>query len=144
MHLDRGERVENIRHVLQLRPVELDVLARGEVAVALVPGLGDMGQHPHLARIERAVGDRNPQHVGVELQVEPVHQAQGLEFVLVQRAGQAAVHLVAELGDTLGDEAMVELVVSVHRFLLRSIRAIRYSREGGNLWIVVRSPPSRE
>ena len=41
VHLDVGQRVEDVRHVAQLRPVELDVLPRGEVPVALVPALGD-------------------------------------------------------------------------------------------------------
>jgi hypothetical protein len=77
-----------------------------------------MGQHPHLAGVQRAIGDGDPQHIGVELQVEAVHQPQGLELGLVQRAGQAALDLVAELRHPLGDEAVVELVVAVHFCLL--------------------------
>ena len=37
MHLDIGQSAENVGRVLELDPVELDVLARGEMAVALVP-----------------------------------------------------------------------------------------------------------
>ena len=83
----------------RLRPVELDVLPRGEVAVALVPALGDHRQLAHLVRVQRAVGDRDAQHVGVQLQVEPVHQPQRLELVLGQGAVDPALHLAAELGD---------------------------------------------
>ena len=48
VHLDRGQFVEDFRHVLELGPVVLDVLARGEMAVAAVVGAGDMGEPAHL------------------------------------------------------------------------------------------------
>ena len=50
MHVVRGQPVENIRHALQLNPVELDVLPRGEVPVATVVHPGDMCQRAHLYR----------------------------------------------------------------------------------------------
>ena len=115
VHLDVGQRVEDVRHVAQLRPVELDVLPRGEVAVALVPALGDHRELAQLARVQRAVGDRDPQHVGVELQVEPVPQPQRQELRLGQRAGDAPLHLVAELGDALAHEVPVEIGIVIHR-----------------------------
>ena len=74
VHLHVGEGVEDVWHVLELRPVELDVLPRGEVSVTPVPALRDMGQLPHLAAVERSVGDGHAKHVGVQLQVEAVHQ----------------------------------------------------------------------
>ena len=86
VHLDAGEVGEDIRDVGQRGPVELDVLARGEVAVALVVFAGDMAEHTQLLRVERAVGNGDAQHVGVKLQVDPVHQAQRPELVFADLA----------------------------------------------------------
>ena len=65
MHAHIGQRIQHIRHILQLGPVVLNVLARREVAIAFVPALGQVGQLAHLGAVERAVRDRNTQHVGV-------------------------------------------------------------------------------
>jgi hypothetical protein len=89
VHLDAGEVVEDVGHVAQLGPVELDVLARGEMAVAAVVGARDVREHAHLPRRQRAVGNGDAQHVGVQLQVEPVHQPERPELVLVELARQA-------------------------------------------------------
>ena len=43
-------------HTLQGGPVELDVLAGGEVPVAAVVAHGDRGEHPQLRRGQDAVG----------------------------------------------------------------------------------------
>jgi hypothetical protein len=134
VHLDGGERVEDVGHIAQLWPVELDVLARGEVAIALVPALGDVGERAHLAGRERAIGDGDAQHVGVQLQIEAVHQPQRLELVLGQAAVQPARDLGAELGGALGNETVVELVIAVHGRSPESRQASRFSRpppEGG-------------
>ena len=88
VHLDRGEMIEDVGDVLQRRPVELEVLARGEVAVAAVVFARDEGQHAQLRRVERAIGNGDAQHVGVELQIDAVHQPQRLELVLGQLARQ--------------------------------------------------------
>jgi len=106
--------VEDLRRVLQLDPVELQVGARGEMAIALVVDARDMGQLAQLGRGERAVGDGDPQHVGVQLQIEAVHQPDRLELVLGDLAGQPAVHLLAELRRAVGDEFLVDGVVAVH------------------------------
>mmetsp|Transcript_26978 Transcript_26978/g.48888 ORF Transcript_26978/g.48888 Transcript_26978/m.48888 type:complete len:221 (+) Transcript_26978:153-815(+) len=42
MHADLGQRVQHVGHVLERGPVVLDVLAGREVAIALVPTLGDV------------------------------------------------------------------------------------------------------
>ena len=84
VHFDIGQRGQDGGHVGQFRPVELDVLPRGEMAIALVPGVGDIGQLPHLARRQGAVRDRHAQHIGVQLQIKPVHQTQRAKFVLRQ------------------------------------------------------------
>ena len=104
-----------VRHLVELDPVELDVLPGGEVAVAAVVAARDMREHAHLLGRQRAVGNGDPQHVGVELQIDAVHQPQRLELVLGQLAGQPPRHLVAELGDALGDQRAVEFVVEIHR-----------------------------
>ena len=90
VHVDVGQRLEDVRHVPELRPVELDVLPRGEVAVALVPALGDHRQLPQLQRVQRAVRDGDAQHVGVQLQVEPVAQPERQELLLGQRCRRCA------------------------------------------------------
>ena len=48
VHIMLGQPVEDIRHALQLNPVELDVLPGGEVPVAPVMDLGDMRQGAQL------------------------------------------------------------------------------------------------
>ncbi len=97
MHLDAGQVGEDRRHVGQRRPVVLDVLARREMAVALVVFAGDVAEHPQLPRVQRAVGDGDAQHIGVQLQIDAVHQPQRPELVLGDLAGKPPVHLVAEL-----------------------------------------------
>ena len=114
MHLDLRELGENLRDVLQARPIELDVLPGGEMAVAAVILAGDMGERAQLGRRQEAVGDRHPQHRRVLLDVEAVLQPQRPEFVLGQRARKKAARLVAELRDTLVDDALVEGIVPVH------------------------------
>ena len=114
VQLHLGQRVEHVGHVAQLGPVVLDVLTRGEVAVALVPLLGDIGELVHLRAAQRAIGDRHAQHIGVQLQVEPIHQAQRFELVLGERAVDAALDLGAELGVALGEEFIVEFGVAIH------------------------------
>jgi len=50
----------------------------------------------------------------VQLQVEPVHQAQGFELILGERAVDAALDLGAELGVALGEEFVVEFGIAIH------------------------------
>jgi hypothetical protein len=90
MHPDIGQRGQHRRAHRQFRPVELDVLPGGEMAVALVPGLGDMGQLAHLAGVQRAIGHGDPQHIGMQLQIEAVHQPQRAELIFGQAAVQPA------------------------------------------------------
>ena len=131
MHLDGGEFVEDLRNVLQRRPVELQVLAGCEMAVALVEAARDVGELAHLARRQHAVGNGDAQHVGVQLQVDAIHQAMDAELVFRQLAIQAAVHLVAELGDPVGHEASIEFVIAIHGVPLRGLA-------GGRLLAVIK------
>ncbi len=104
-----------VRQLGELDPVELDVLPRGEVAEVAVVAARDMRQHAQLRGRQRAVGDRDPQHVGVKLEIDAVHQPQRLELVFGQRAGQPARNLIAEFRDALGDQRAVEIVIDVHQ-----------------------------
>ncbi len=113
MHVDFGEGRQGIRRILELDPVELEVLARREVAVAAIVLARDISELAQLPRRQRAVGNGDPQHVGVELQVKAIGQTQRLELLFGQLAGEAAAHLVAELVDALGDERPVVVVVMV-------------------------------
>jgi hypothetical protein len=114
VHLDARELREDVGHGLELRPVELQVLARREVAVAAVVAAHDARELAQLARGEQPVRHRDPVHRRVALDVEPVLQAQRAEFVVGQLAGEVAAGLVAELGNPFLDDGVVVGVVSVH------------------------------
>ena len=104
----------NRGHIPQRRPVELDVLAGGEMAIALVPAISDHGELAHLPAVQRAIGDRDPEHVGVKLQIEPVLEAKRLELVLGQRPRKAAFHLASKTRDAVAYEDVIKFVVAVH------------------------------
>ncbi|MNN15995.1 hypothetical protein D3C81_1291200 [compost metagenome] len=114
MHLDLGQALENVRHLSQFDPVELDVLARGEVAVAAVVLAGDLRQGAHLPGTQGAVGDGHAQHVGMLLQVQAVLQAQGQELFFTQFASHEPAHLIAKLRHALEHQRTVILVIVIH------------------------------
>ena len=76
VHLDRCQLGEQVRDIRQFGPVILDVLPGGEMAIAPVETPRDIGQLVHLATGQRAVGNGDPQHIGMKLKIEPVHQPQ--------------------------------------------------------------------
>ncbi len=84
------------------------------MAEVAVIGAGDMGQLAHLLRRQNAIGHGDAQHIGVQLQIETVHQAQGLELILAELARQAACHLIGELGIAVAHKGMVERIVLIH------------------------------
>ena len=153
VHLHRGEIGQDVRRIFQLDPVVLDVLARGEVAIAAVILVRDIPQHRHLRRIQRAVRHRDAQHVGMQLKVKPVLQAQGAELLFRQAAVEAAAHLIAEFGDAGINHRLVILVVLVHQitqlpacgsegFNVRSGRTVGPSaRMRSLMWAGRTSPP---
>ena len=96
----------------ELDPVELDVLARGEMAVVAVIAPRHMRQRAQLRGGQRAIRNGDPQHIGVQLQINAVHEPQRLEFVFGQFAGEAARDLIAEFADTLVHKRAVEVVVN--------------------------------
>ena len=73
-----------------------------------------MGELAKLRRRQHAVGNGDPKHVGVELDVKPVHQPQGLELVLGDLAGHPPGDLVAELLDPFVDQPLVQWIIAVH------------------------------
>ena len=69
MHLDLRQFGKDVGGLVELDPIILDVLPRGEMAVAAVVFARDVREHPHLTAVERAVRDRDAQHVRMQLQV---------------------------------------------------------------------------
>jgi hypothetical protein len=75
VHLDLGQRREHIGNIHELHPVELEILARGEMAVAAIPFAADHRQLAQLPWAEHAIGNGDAQHIGVKLKIEAVPQA---------------------------------------------------------------------
>jgi len=69
VHFHRCQIAQDIRGLLQLDPVELDVLTSGKVSIAAVVFAGDMGEHAHLFCCQQAVRHGDAQHVGVTLHI---------------------------------------------------------------------------
>jgi hypothetical protein len=114
VHLHRREQRQDIRHLLQLRPVVLNVLPRREMAVPAVVLACDPREHAHLFGLQQAIRHGDAQHRSVLLDVQAVTQPQRLEVVGGNLARQEALRLVAELRDTLLDEALIDRVVAIH------------------------------
>ena len=114
VHLDLRQFGQDVGRLFQLRPVVLDVLAGGEMAEALVIATGDVGQRPQLWRGQQPVGDGDPQHRRVALDIEAVHQPQRPEFIVAQLAGQIAPDLAPILGYPLVHERLIVGVVLIH------------------------------
>src|SRR5471030_1962422 len=114
VHLHLGKFRQDLGCVIQRGPVELDVLARGEVTVTLIVGSSYVRKPSQLRRRNEAIGDRHAQHRRVALDVEAVLQPQRAEVVLRQLAGKVAARLVAELTYALVHDALVDFVVLVH------------------------------
>ena len=114
MHLDRRQVRQHVRHVFELGPVVLQVLAGREVTVVAVVLAGQVRQHAQLPRGQQAIGNGDAQHRRMGLDVQAVAQAQWLELILTQFAGQETARLVAELRDAFGHQGLVNVVVAVH------------------------------
>ena len=142
VHVDGRERVHHVGAALERDPVELDVLARREVAEAAALGgkagvdvvvlAGDAGQAAQLRRVELAVGHGHAQHRRVALHVPAVLQAQRAEVFVGQLALEVALQLVAVLRRALVDEVFVELGVLVHGNRMRSIDHFEAGRHERN------------
>ena len=143
MHVHACQQVHHVRAFLQRNPVVLQVLAGGEVGIAVTQrgcrnaadgvllGLcflkqrvagavvftGNAGQDPQLGAAQFTIRHSHPQHGGVALHIPAVLQAQGLELVFTELAVQTAGELIAKLCCTFFDEAAVEVGVLVHKLL---------------------------
>src|SRR4029078_119570 len=115
VHLDLGERRQYLGDVDELHPVELQILPRGDMAVGAIPLPPDHGKLAQLLGREHAIGYGDAKHVSVQLEIEPVAQAQRTKLVLGKRTGQPALDLILELRHALAHESVVELVIAVHR-----------------------------
>ena len=115
MHVHAFQIIKHIGDIAQFWPVVLDVLAGCEVAIALVVFFRQMGEHLHLCTVQRAVGNGHAQHIGVQLQIDTVHQAQGFEFILAQMTRDAPLDLRAELGVARGEKTFVKFGIGIHQ-----------------------------
>ena len=84
------------------------------MAVALVVAPRDKSKLAQLPRRQGAIGDRDPKHIGMQLQIDAIHQAKRPELFLVQFSGEAARDLVAKLRHPRGDKVFVEFIVTIH------------------------------
>ena len=134
---------QHLRHVRQLDPVELEILPRREMAVAAVVDASHMRKLPELVRGQRAIGDGDPQHVGVQLQIDPVHQPERLELVLGKLARKPPRHLAAELRRALRDESAVEFVINIHSVLQMARGDAKPPPAPARRWAMRRSGPTR-
>ena len=143
VHVHAGQEVHHVRAFLQRDPVVLQVLAGGEVGIAVTQrrscnatdgvllGLGflkqrvagavvftgNASQHPQLGAAQFTIGHGHPQHGGIALHIPAVLQAQGLELIFTELAVQTARELIAKLGSAFFDETAVEVGVLVHKLL---------------------------
>ena len=95
-------------------PVQLQVLARGEMPEAAVVAARDVGELAQLRGAQQSVGNGDAQHRRMALDIQAIAQAQRPELLLGQLARQVAARLVAELRDARIHEGLVKLVVLVH------------------------------
>src|SRR5450830_478819 len=114
VHLHGRQLSENLRHVLQRRPVELHVLPGTDVGVALVVVTGDPRHHSRLARRQLTIRHGNPQHRGETLDIQAILQTQRAELFFAQLTCQIASGLITELLDAVLDDPLIVLVVYVH------------------------------
>ncbi len=113
MHVGFRQHFQRRHGVFQLDPVELYVLACGEMPVSLVELARDAGEGADLLAAQRAIRHGHTQHVGVKLEIQAVHQAQRLEFFFGQVTGNATIDLITELLDPLTQEGAIDLIVAV-------------------------------
>ncbi len=123
MNARLGKVLQNLRHIRELDPVQLQVLPGREVSVAPVVDARHVRKLAKLLRRQRSVGDRDPEHIGVKLQVDAIHEAQRFELILGQLTGKPPRDLIAKLRRPFRDECAVKFIVNIHRGrLLKSIQ----------------------
>src|SRR5712691_8602486 len=103
---DVGEELHRQLHIVQLHEMDLDVLARGDVAKAARIGLGHRREGVQLAQVEHSLRHLDPKHVDVTvlpLAIGPAHQAKLAPLV---GADRPALKLL-QRGDELVDVVLV-------------------------------------
>ncbi len=100
------------------------------MTVAAIVDTRDMGEPAQLCGAEHAIGRGNAQHVTVQLQVEPVHEAQRPELLLGQLAGQPPLDLPAKAFGPIAQELPFDLVVPIDARVRRMRRGGRCGRGG--------------
>ena len=111
---DIGQQVHHVGRLRQRNPVELQVLPRGEVAVAAVVRARDVRQLPQLPARQLAIRHRDAQHRRMALHVPAVLQAQRTELFFAELAGEVALQLIAKLRRACVHELAIEVGVGVH------------------------------
>ena len=115
VHLDLGEPRQDVGGFFQPDPVELNVLACREMAIAAIVLTRDCGERAQLPRRQQPVGNRNPQHRRVPLQIKAIAQTQRPKLVFGELAAEETPHLVAIFGDAFEDQRAIDRVVAIHR-----------------------------
>ena len=114
MHFHFRQLSQNIGHVFQVRPVQLDVGAGGEMSVAFIIVPGYACQTAELLGAKHAVRDTDTEHGCETLNIKPVLQSKWKEFLFRQLTSKGALGLVTELGNTLCGYLPVVLIINVH------------------------------
>ena len=99
---DVGETTHHELDVVQLQEVQLNVLARGDVAESARVALGDLRHRVELRHVENALRDLHPQHLGIAglpLAVGAAHQPEAAPFVGTDLAALEPREHVHELVD---------------------------------------------
>ena len=118
MHLDGRKLGQYVRHVLEFRPVVLDVLTGGEMSVPAIVASCDRAQDTQLCGRQQSIGNGDAQHRRMALDIQAIAQAQVSEFIVVQLAGQESPCLIAKLRYAFVDERPVHCVITIHSSLI--------------------------
>ena len=105
---------QNVGDLFDLHPIVLDVLARGEMAVAAIVPARDLRQLAQLRGRKHAVRNCDAQHRRIALNIEPVLQPQRLERIFIDLAAQITLRLVAKLRHAFLNDEAIDGVVAIH------------------------------
>ena len=124
MHLDLGEFGQNIRHLLELGPVELEVLARGEMPVAAVVARERSAERAQLRPKTASPYGIATRSIGAwRWMYSPLRRRRCAKFVVGHLPGEKAARLVAELRDPLADQRAIDGVITIHGKILSARQA---------------------
>ena len=123
MHLYVGQFRQDVRHFLNGRPVQLNVLAGADMTETLVIGPHDMRQTTQLTTRQQAIRNGNTQHGRITLNVEAVLQAKGEKLVFAELIGEKTAGLVAILRHPLFQQPLIVFLIDVHGTVSPSLNA---------------------